>query len=595
MKFKYIKIVFTLVLFYLPVLEAASVERLFDGLYTVRHASSRYDPGEYAFWVDIKLKPEEAQKKEVKVIWSEDNWETTGVAHAHFEEILGDGSEKWGVDVKISSLYNRIEYAIAASIDGLELFDPGNNHRLGYYLDDKVKLLKSDVVQDDEQYYLVGEVNVLNLGYEKEIEVHFTRDQWQTEEQVYAEYIAGNNWKFKIPLTHPTPQEMELVIAYRVNGETYWDNNGGKNHNFKIGPDPEFKYGNYLTGFEYIGFSDSNFNKAQNILVTLGGVEIYRNDQTKKLFFTELVDMREFAGASQLKLRIDVTDVHGFQTSREWDITTDQNVKSEGSFYSDSFKWVEHVEAEGDFLYVIDNDSRTLHKFNTQDSSEQKTGTINRPNDLTILPTGQVLTLEDYEGRHWLRWYSADLEWQGEKIIKLAGEVPYNLDSSEEFIFVGSYPQNIIYRLNKSGEIIDKWSAKFQQFTVHGNSIWTITHYPTSQIEQYSFDGKKLKTLDLTVFKDWKQRGNLFYEDLAVTDDFIAILHSDQISFLDLDGRFLYHWSARSLDHYNSEQTFRPDGMFGSVVSSIAVSGNKVFVGDVGFEKVHVFSLPNEN
>ena len=86
-----------------------------------------------------------------------------------------------------------------------------------------------------------GRLQVKNIAFEKDISVRYTFDSWKTFEERKANYVPGasmNNtdtFFFHIPrpvpdLKNPCGQKFEFAFCYKVNKETYWDNNFGDNY-----------------------------------------------------------------------------------------------------------------------------------------------------------------------------------------------------------------------------------------------------------------------------------------------------------------------------------------------------------------------------
>ncbi|SPO00577.1 related to GIP2 Glc7p-interacting protein [Cephalotrichum gorgonifer] len=87
---------------------------------------------------------------------------------------------------------------------------------------------------------LQGSVSVANLAFNKHVICRFTLDDWKTTSEVAAEYtgpIHGTpreRWTFTIRLSDMANLETKIMyfcIRYNVNGQEYWDNNGGSNFN----------------------------------------------------------------------------------------------------------------------------------------------------------------------------------------------------------------------------------------------------------------------------------------------------------------------------------------------------------------------------
>ncbi|WP_020407020.1 carbohydrate-binding protein [Hahella ganghwensis] len=92
-----------------------------------------------------------------------------------------------------------------------------------------------------------------NLGYTKDVKVHYTTDDWETTHISNLSFqhgrMLGYSW-----ITYPNPHgveywsmtttgpemqdisvdQIEFVISYEVNGQTYWDNNFGQNYQVSV-------------------------------------------------------------------------------------------------------------------------------------------------------------------------------------------------------------------------------------------------------------------------------------------------------------------------------------------------------------------------
>lgn len=106
------------------------VDRLGDGLFLsgmiphpqLTESGPDYDWGcGWGYWIDLRVK-NLAYDKEVGVIWTEDDWKTAHVAHAHFKHDLCDGYERWGLDLTGWTSATRppvIHYATFAKMNGI--------------------------------------------------------------------------------------------------------------------------------------------------------------------------------------------------------------------------------------------------------------------------------------------------------------------------------------------------------------------------------------------------------------------------------------------------------------------------------------------
>ncbi|KAG5368392.1 Protein phosphatase 1 regulatory subunit 3C [Yarrowia sp. C11] len=103
---------------------------------------------------------------------------------------------------------------------------------------------------------LVGHVAVKNIAFEKQVNVRYSLDYWQTVSQVDATYNDDVRKKLKdmgydrftfsinmnlLPQHILTQKPMHLCVRYTANGTEYWDNNGFANFqlDFKRVPKPQ--------------------------------------------------------------------------------------------------------------------------------------------------------------------------------------------------------------------------------------------------------------------------------------------------------------------------------------------------------------------
>ncbi|XP_078690111.1 glycogen-binding subunit 76A-like [Branchiostoma floridae x Branchiostoma belcheri] len=85
-------------------------------------------------------------------------------------------------------------------------------------------------------------VRVRNLDYHKNVYVRFSFDGWKTCEELEASYVYGScdgtTDKFSFTMTappgdFPVGSKIEFAIRYEIPGNTFWDNNKGKNYVFE--------------------------------------------------------------------------------------------------------------------------------------------------------------------------------------------------------------------------------------------------------------------------------------------------------------------------------------------------------------------------
>ena len=82
-----------------------------------------------------------------------------------------------------------------------------------------------------------GYVRVTNIAYHKKVQVRWTGDAWHSHQDVectYSHAFQDSNtdcFTFKLPISG---EQFELALQYTVNGQIYWDNNGGRNYKISI-------------------------------------------------------------------------------------------------------------------------------------------------------------------------------------------------------------------------------------------------------------------------------------------------------------------------------------------------------------------------
>lgn len=84
-------------------------------------------------------------------------------------------------------------------------------------------------------YDLVGEVEVKNLAFAKEVWIWYSTGVggWQSKKATFDIGVGNNKetWDFSISLGYLSPANVQLAIEYKVNGAVYWDNNNNQNYN----------------------------------------------------------------------------------------------------------------------------------------------------------------------------------------------------------------------------------------------------------------------------------------------------------------------------------------------------------------------------
>ncbi|CAL5982023.1 Conserved_hypothetical protein [Hexamita inflata] len=90
-------------------------------------------------------------------------------------------------------------------------------------------------VNENNDRILSGVIKVANLGFEKQVIIHSTTDNWKTKKATHAIHVVNNDFKFNIVLDS-IAHKIQFVIQFICAGQEYWDNNSGKNYSLFIGP-----------------------------------------------------------------------------------------------------------------------------------------------------------------------------------------------------------------------------------------------------------------------------------------------------------------------------------------------------------------------
>lgn len=92
-----------------------------------------------------------------------------------------------------------------------------------------------NVIIKEAESTVVGTVKVKNLSFHKEVFIRSSWDGWKSETDTFCTYskIVGasgayviyDTFSFKLTLP-PHSRSLEFCVAYRSDGQEFWDNNG---------------------------------------------------------------------------------------------------------------------------------------------------------------------------------------------------------------------------------------------------------------------------------------------------------------------------------------------------------------------------------
>ncbi|KAM4591637.1 protein phosphatase 1 regulatory subunit 3C-B [Odontesthes bonariensis] len=113
------------------------------------------------------------------------------------------------------------------------------------YLDFRSRLIQNSVCLENcslQQRSLTGTIKVRNIGFEKSVQVRATFDSWASFSDVDCTFLNNvygcqdtDTFAFvlELPADIPPQNRVEFCICFRVQDQTFWDNNDGKNYTFK--------------------------------------------------------------------------------------------------------------------------------------------------------------------------------------------------------------------------------------------------------------------------------------------------------------------------------------------------------------------------
>ncbi|CAD6197933.1 unnamed protein product [Caenorhabditis auriculariae] len=121
------------------------------------------------------------------------------------------------------------------------------NYRSEHEYNDKTRLARVCVVAlRASGSTVVGQVNLLNVAFDKTVTIRYTTNKWETQEEVVAgfshrmfgtEDIDAFNFSIVLP-NKLKAGRCEFCVQYAVSGEQFWDNNDGANYVVDVIEDP---------------------------------------------------------------------------------------------------------------------------------------------------------------------------------------------------------------------------------------------------------------------------------------------------------------------------------------------------------------------
>ncbi|XP_022604378.1 protein phosphatase 1 regulatory subunit 3C-B-like [Seriola lalandi dorsalis] len=113
------------------------------------------------------------------------------------------------------------------------------------YLDFRNRLIQNSVCLENcslQERSLTGTIKVRNIGFEKSVQVRATFDSWASFSNVECTFMNNvygcqdsDTFAFvlELPTFVPPQNRVEFCVCFTVQGQTFWDNNDGKNYVLK--------------------------------------------------------------------------------------------------------------------------------------------------------------------------------------------------------------------------------------------------------------------------------------------------------------------------------------------------------------------------
>ena len=150
-------------------------------------------------------------------------------AQAEYLTTLADGSKIWRATISCFGT----EYAIKYVADGQVIWDNNNGENYGYELLGSAPITANRTRFNLNSYPVT--VTLQNYGYQKNVQVRYTVDNWATYKDAPLSYQSTTQygteiWKTDLPVTEDELSSFQYCVYYEVNGQPYWANNFGQNY-----------------------------------------------------------------------------------------------------------------------------------------------------------------------------------------------------------------------------------------------------------------------------------------------------------------------------------------------------------------------------
>ena len=163
----------------------------------------------------------------------EDNkWHDT---KAVYLTTLNDGYEIWEASTG-SFGYGVKEFALNTVQNGQTYWD--NNNGENYTRESAgLSMVKATRLTTGYNGKIDIGARVKNIAFEKKVTVRYTTDNWATYNDIDLSYSTNQPyddgtelWNTELSISDNSYSKLIYAIKYEVNGQTYWDNNFGRNY-----------------------------------------------------------------------------------------------------------------------------------------------------------------------------------------------------------------------------------------------------------------------------------------------------------------------------------------------------------------------------
>ena len=196
-------------------------------------------------WVDIEVPKQDGQRT-VGILWTSDDWQTSTISYANWEEGIDSKREKWGVDLVIGSYSNYqpapqdVEFSVFYDYNGQRYWEPRKNFSAlrRPTSDHPVRFVRAQSSYDrDQGARLSGHARALDFGPGSQLLVHYSIDGGEQFKTIAAEWTSYERWQFSIEQLgkESLPDTVSLYLEYRDGqGQRFFDGSPDRYRQFSF-------------------------------------------------------------------------------------------------------------------------------------------------------------------------------------------------------------------------------------------------------------------------------------------------------------------------------------------------------------------------